>query len=233
MIEIKNLKSGYGKIEVLHKVDLKIADEEITTIIGPNGSGKSTIIKSICGIADIFSGSIFLDKKNIILMSPSKLINLGIAYIPQGKNTFDELTVLENLELGGEFLNNKELLKTRIEEIFKRYPILEKRKNKLAYGLSGGEKQMLAFGRALIQRPKLIILDEPSIGLSPILQKDLFKTIKELKEKGISILMVEQNAKKAIEISDKVYLLENGEISLHGNKNIIKNKKIRETYLGG
>lgn len=233
MIEIKNLKSGYGKMEVLHKVNLKIMDGEITTIIGPNGSGKSTIIKSVCGIADIFSGSIFLDKRNIKSTSTSKLIDLGIAYIPQGKNTFDQLTILENLELGGEFLNNKELLKTRIEEIFNKYPILEKRKNKLAYGLSGGEKQMLALGRALIQKPRVIILDEPSIGLSPILQKDLFETIKELKEKGISILMVEQNAKKAIEISDKVYLLENGKVVLSGGKNIIKNKKIRETYLGG
>ncbi|MDA3836878.1 MAG: ABC transporter ATP-binding protein [Nanoarchaeota archaeon] len=219
MIELKNIKAGYGKFEVLHGMNMEIPRGKITAIIGPNGSGKSTVIKSIYNIADVYSGKVLLNDEDITNLQAHELIRHGVAYIPQGKRIFEELTVLENLELGAEFINDKELCETRIKEVFRKYPVLEKRQKKLAYGLSGGERQQLALGRALIQKPEVIIMDEPSIGLSPILQKDLFLMIQELRDEGLTILIVEQNAKKAIEIADKTYILEN--------------KKIREVYLGG
>ena len=232
-IRIKHLRSGYGKFEVLHGVDMEFPRGKISAIIGPNGSGKSTVIKSIYNIANIYSGKIYLNDENITRLNTHDLIRNGIAYIPQGKRVFEELTVLENLELGAEFINDKEVISTRIKEVFRRYPVLEKRKNKLAYGLSGGERQALAIGRALIQKPEIIIMDEPSIGLSPILQKDLFEMISSLRDEGITIIIVEQNAKKAIEIADVTYLLENGEIALSGDKNVLYERKIKEVYLGG
>ncbi len=233
MINLKNIHSGYGKFEVLHGISIEVPKGKITSIIGPNGSGKSTIIKTICGICNVYSGKVLLDGEEITSLKTYELIRHGVAYIPQGKRVFDNLTVLENLELGAEFINDKDLRATRIEEVLKRYPILEKRKNKFAYGLSGGERQQLALGRALIQKPAVIIMDEPSIGLSPILQKELFEMIKSLSQEGITLLIVEQNAKKAIEISDKIYLLEGGQVALEGGKEILKKKKIREVYLGG
>lgn len=233
MIQLKNISSGYGSFEVLHDVSIDVPRGKITAIIGPNGSGKSTVIKSIYNLCKVYSGKVFLNGKDITSLKAHELICNGVAYIPQGKRVFDDLTILENLELGAEFVNDSELRKTRIEEVFRRYPVLEKRKNKLAYGLSGGERQQLALGRALVQKPEVIIMDEPSIGLSPILQKDLFEMIKTLRNEGLTILIVEQNAKKAIEVADKTYLLEGGNVALKGGKNILKNKKIKEVYLGG
>ena len=233
MIELKNINSGYGKFKVLNEISMEIPRGKITAIIGPNGSGKSTVIKSIYNIANVYSGKVLLNGSDITHLKPHELIRHGVAYIPQGKRIFNDLTILENLELGAEFINNFDLRRTRIEEVFRRYPILERRKNKLAYGLSGGERQQLALGRALVQKPEVIIMDEPSIGLSPILQKELFEMISALRDEGLTILIVEQNAKKAIEIADKTYLLEGGQIALKGGKEILENKKIREVYLGG
>ena len=233
MLQIKGLHSGYEGLEVLKGVDIEIGDKEIVALIGPNGAGKSTVIKSVFGIAKINKGEIKFKESNIRNLKTHELISSGISYVPQGKIVFSDLTVKENLEMGAEMISDKELIKNRIEEVYSRFPILKNRANKLAYTLSGGERQMLALGRALMTKPSLLMLDEPSLGLSPKLQKELFKMIKSLKKDGISILIVEQNAKKAIEISDKTYLLEDGVIVLKGGKDILKHKKIKDVYLGG
>jgi len=233
MLQIKNLFSGYNGLEVLKGINLTVGDKEIVSIIGPNGAGKSTIIKSVFGIADVLRGEIKFNEENIRNLKTYELISHGISYVRQGKIVFGELTIKENLEIGGELLRDKELIHNRIKEIYTKFPFLEKRKNELAYTLSGGERQILALGRALILKPELLMLDEPSLGLSPKIQKQIFEIIQNLKKEGISILIVEQNAKKAIEISDRTYLLENGEVSLEGGKEIIKNKKIKKVYLGG
>jgi branched-chain amino acid transport system ATP-binding protein len=233
MLELKNLHSGYGGFEVLQGVNISINPREIVALIGPNGAGKSTVIKSVFGIADVKDGEVSFKDENIKKLKTHELIKKGISYVPQGRIVFDDLTVEENLELGARFIEDKEVIEERVKEVYGRFPILENRKSKLAYGLSGGERQMLALGRALMMKPDVLMLDEPSLGLSPKLQKELFKMIQDLKEAGMSILIVEQNAKKAIEIADKTYLLENGKIALSGGKDIVQNKKIKEVYLGG
>jgi len=233
MLEIKNLNSGYGKLHILKDIDLSVGSNEIVALIGPNGAGKSTIIKSIFNIANKTSGKISYKSNDITNLKTHKLVELGISYVPQGKINFSNLTIEENLRISADLLHDKEIIKTNLKMVYKKFPVLGQRKNELSYGLSGGQQQMLAIGRALMQNPSLLLLDEPSLGLSPILQKELFKTIEELKKEGISILIVEQNAKKAIEIADKTYLLEDGKIVLKGGKDILKHSKIKDVYLGG
>ncbi len=234
MLQIKNLHSGYGELEVLKGINLEVKEKEIVALIGPNGAGKSTVIKSVFNMANVREGIINFNGKNIRKLKAHKLISYGISYVPQGRIIFSNLTVKENLEIGAELINDKEEIKKRFNLIYKKFPILKERENTLAYTLSGGQQQMLALGRALMQKPKLLLLDEPSLGLSPILQKELFLTIKNLRDEKISILIVEQNAKKAIEIADRTYLLEDGKIVLEGSgKFILKHKKIKEVYLGG
>ena len=233
MLEIKNLTSGYGEFEVLKDVNLKVKGGEIVSLIGPNGAGKSTVIRSIFNLADVKKGSIVFKERDITNFKTHELMGLGISYVNQGRVIFNNLTVRENLEIGAGSIRDRRLIKVNLGRIYEKFPILEERKNKLAYGLSGGERQMLAIGRALMQNPSLLLLDEPSLGLSPILQRELFKSIEKLRDDGISILIVEQNAKRAIEISDRTYLLEDGKIVLSGRKNIIKNRKIKNVYLGG
>lgn len=233
MLEIKELVAGYGELEVLKGVNIRIKPNEIVALIGPNGAGKSTVIRSIFNIADVRKGKIFFKEKNITRIKTHELLELGISYVPQGRINFANLTVKENLEIGSELIKDKEVIEKNLNVVYKKFPILKERRNKLAMTLSGGQQQMLALGRALMQNPSLLLLDEPSLGLSPILQKELFKTIQKLKEDGISILIVEQNAKKAIEIADRTYLLEDGKIVLKGGKDILKYKKIKNVYLGG
>lgn len=228
MLKIKNLHAGYGELKVLKEVNLEVSDNQIVALIGPNGAGKSTVIKSVYNISNVIRGDIIFNGKKLNKLKTHELIKVGISYVNQGRIIFGNLTVFENLEIGVDYID-----KPQLEKIYEKFPILRKRKNKLAYGLSGGERQQLALGRALMQKPKLLLLDEPSLGLSPLLQKQLFKTLLSLKEEGISLLIVEQNAKKAIEIADKTYLLENGEIVLSGGKEILKDKKIKNVYLGG
>ncbi len=233
MLEIKNLHSGYDELEILKGVDIEVYEKNIVALIGPNGAGKSTLIKSVFGIAQINKGEINFSGKNIKNLKTHELISSGISYVPQGKIVFGDLTVRENLEMGAETISDKKLIENRINEVYEKFPILRKRAKKLSFTLSGGERQMLALGRALITKPSILMLDEPSLGLSPKLQKELFHLILKLKEEGISILIVEQNAKKAIEIADKTYLLEDGKIALEGGKEIVKHNKIKEVYLGG
>lgn len=231
MLEIKNLDSGYGKLKVLEDVNISLKPGEIIALIGPNGAGKSTVIKAIFSLADVYSGKIIFKERNITKLKTHELIKLGISYVNQGRTIFSNLSVRENLEIGSN--ENKEVLKNNLNFVYGKFPILKTKRNKLAYTLSGGQRQMLALGRALMQNPSLLLLDEPSLGLSPILQKELFATIAKLREDGISILIVEQNAKKAILMADKTYLLENGKIVLKGGKEILENKKIKNIYLGG
>ena len=234
MLQIKNLHSGYGELEVLKGIDLQIKEREIVALIGPNGAGKSTVIKSVFNIAHVSSGKISFKGKNIRNLKTHELLGIGISYVPQGRIIFSNLTVKENLKMGAELIKEKNEIEKRINEIYKKFPVLKERSNKLAFSLSGGERQMLALGRALMMKPDLLMLDEPSLGLAPKLQKDLFATLKKLRDDfGIAILVVEQNAKKAIELADRTYLLEDGKIALEGGKAILKHKKIKNVYLGG
>jgi branched-chain amino acid transport system ATP-binding protein len=233
MLKIKNLKAGYGEQEILHGINLKVKPEEIVAIIGPNGSGKSTFLKSIFNLCDVFSGKIIFKDKNITRMPTHELIYEGISYVPQGRQVFNDLTVKENLEMGAFIMENHELIKRNIKDVFEKFPFLKERQNDYAFTLSGGQQQMLAIARALMQNPELLLLDEPSLGLSPKMTKEVFDKIKEINKEGISIILVEQNAKKAVEIAHRTYVFEDGRVALSGGKEILKNKKIKNIYFGG
>ncbi len=233
MLEIQNLHAGYEKLEVLKGVTLKVAPEEIVALIGPNGAGKSTAIKAIFSLATVTAGKVFFKEKDITGIKTHELIELGISYVNQGRIVFGSLTVKENLELGAALVKDKAIIEKDREWVYKKFPALREKEHNKAATLSGGQRQMLALGRSLMSNPSMLLLDEPSLGLSPKLQKSLFATIQELKKDGISILIVEQNAKKAIEIADRTYLLEDGKIVLEGGKDILKHEKIRNVYLGG
>jgi branched-chain amino acid transport system ATP-binding protein len=230
---MKGIEAGYGELQVLKTVDISVKPGEIVALIGPNGAGKSTILKTIYGITSQTAGTITFKGEDITHIKPYQLLKRGISYVPQGRINFGELTVYENLELGGELIKDKGELARHVAEVFKRFSVLEEKQDEYAFSLSGGQQQMLAIGRALVQKPLLLLMDEPSLGLSPKLQKELFQIIAGLRKDGIAVLIVEQNAKKAIEIANKTYLLEQGKVALSGGKSILKNKKIREVYLGG
>jgi branched-chain amino acid transport system ATP-binding protein len=233
MLKIQNLKSGYNGMEILHGVDLEVKPDEIVAIIGPNGSGKSTTLKSIFNLCNIYSGKIIWKNKNITKLKTHDKIFEGISYVPQGRQVFRDLTVHENLEMGAFIMKDKELVKTNIKDVYEKFPFLKQKSNKNADTLSGGQQQMLAIGRALIQNPQLLLLDEPSLGLSPKAMKEIFLKIKEINKEGVSIIIVEQNAKAAVEIADRTYILEDGKIALTGGKEILKNPKIKNIYFGG
>jgi branched-chain amino acid transport system ATP-binding protein len=233
MLEIKNLDAGYGELQILKGIDLTVKANEIVALIGPNGAGKSTVIKSVFALADITKGKIVFKGKYITHLKTHELVETGVSYVNQGRIIFGNLTVLENLLIGADLIKDKEVVDTNLAMVYGKFPVLKKRVGDLAYGLSGGERQQLALGRALIQNPLLLLMDEPSLGLSPKLQKELFRTIAALRDDGISVLIVEQNAKKAIEIADRTYLLEDGKIVLTGGRSIVKHKKIKQVYLGG
>ena len=233
MLSIKNLDAGYEGLEVLKQINLEIKPNEIVALIGPNGAGKSTIIKSIFDMADVTKGKIIFKGKDITKLKTHELIEVGISFVTQGKINFSNLTVKENLEIGANMIKDKEVIEKNLKAVYEKFPVLKEKRHDLAFTLSGGQQQMLALGRALMQTPALLLLDEPSLGLSPKLQKETFKMIKKLKEDGISLLIVEQNAKKAIEIADRTYLLEDGKIVLKGDSEIIKHEKIKNVYLGG
>jgi branched-chain amino acid transport system ATP-binding protein len=233
MLQIKDLKSGYNEMEILHGIDLEVKPGEIVAIIGPNGSGKSTILKSIFNLCKIYSGKIIWKNKNITKLKTHQKIFEGISYVPQGRQVFRDLTVHENLEMGAFVMKDKELVKTNIKDVYEKFPFLKEKQSKYADTLSGGQQQMLSIGRALIQNPQLLLLDEPSLGLSPKAMKEIFQKIKEINKEGVSIIIVEQNAKQAVELADRTYILEDGKIALTGGKEILKNPKIKDIYFGG
>jgi ABC-type branched-subunit amino acid transport system ATPase component len=233
MLKIQNLKAGYNGMEILRGIDFEIKPAEIVAIIGPNGAGKSTLLKAIFNLCDIYSGKIIFKDKDITKLPTHYLIQEGICYVPQGRQVFSTLTIKENLEMGSFVLEDHELFKRNLKDIYSKFPFLKERENELAINLSGGQQQMLAIARALICDPELLLLDEPSLGLSPKAMKEIFEKIVEINKEGISVIIVEQNAKKAVEIADRTYILENGNIVLEGGKEILKDPRIKEIYFGG
>lgn len=234
MLSIKNLESGYGKMQVLFGINLNVKPGEIAVLIGPNGAGKSTLLKSIFNLVDIYKGKIIFKNKYITKIPTYELIELGVSYVPQGRQVFSTLTVKENLEIGAFLTKEKDLVEKRLNEVVeKHFPDLKKKLDEYAFNLSGGQQQMLAIGRALMQDPQLLLLDEPSLGLAPKIMKELFKKIVEINGEGVTIIIVEQNAKQATKIADRIFVLEDGKVALSGGRNILKDKRIEKIYLGG
>jgi|APSaa5957512622_1039677.scaffolds.fasta_scaffold74294_2 branched-chain amino acid transport system ATP-binding protein len=232
MLQIKNLHAGYGDNLVLRGVNIQANAGEIVALIGPNGAGKSTNLRAIFSQCDITSGKIMFKGKNIKHVPAHKVIKQGISLVNQGKNVFENLTVKENLLIGSDHVKDKKIIKKSFEEVYNLFPILKEKCSKRVSTLSGGQRQMLAIGKSLMANPQVLILDEPSLGLSPKAQKEIFWAIKKLKEEGISVLIVEQNAKQALLLADKTYLLENGEVVLSGGKELLENPIIKNVYLG-
>lgn len=231
MLKVENLNTGYGKKQIVYDISLNVGKGEIVTIIGPNGAGKSTILKAVAGIIKTWYGSIKLDGKEISNNSTHKNINLGLTFSPQGNIVFDELKVMENLELGG-FSLKKEQLQERIDVVQEIFPILKERLNQVAGTLSGGEQQMLALARALIPQPKLLLLDEPSLGLAPNLVTDVMVKLKEVnKELSLAMLIVEQKVKEMLKISDKVYSIKLGKVAFEGKPSEFTKDKLKELFL--
>lgn len=233
MLEITGLKSGYEGMEVLKGIDFKVKPAEIVSVIGPNGAGKSTLLKSIFNLCEIYSGKIIFKDKNITKLPTYQLIQEGLSYVPQGRQVFNALTVKENLEMGAFVMKDKELIQRNLEDVFNKFPFLKEKQKEYASDLSGGQQQMLSIGRALIQDPELMLLDEPSLGLAPKAMKEVFEKVLEIKKTGVTIIIVEQNAKQAVNISDRTYVLENGKVALHGGKEILEHEKIKKVYFGG
>jgi branched-chain amino acid transport system ATP-binding protein len=233
MLRLIGVETYYGKIKALHGVSLEVLEGQLVCILGANGAGKSTILKTISGLVEPEYGTIHFNGKRIDRMDAEEIVKLGIGHVPEWRRIFAELTVEENLQMGGFLLRDKDVISERMVEAFHHFPILEKRKYQQAGNMSGGEQQMLAISRALMLKPKLLLLDEPSLGLSPILVQDIFDTIKELHKAGTTILLVEQNVNQALKIADYGYVLTTGKIFLSGTyEELVKEEKVREQYLG-
>ena len=233
MLKLVGVETYYGKIKALHGVSLNVEEGQLVTILGANGAGKSTILKTISGLVEPENGTIHFNNIRIDREDPEKIVSMGISHVPEWRRIFPDLTVYDNLYMGGFLIKNEELLSERMEEAYTHFPILRNRKDQLAGTLSGGEQQMLAISRALMIKPRLLLLDEPSMGLSPLLVQDIFATIKELHNSGVTILLVEQNVNHALKIADYGYVLTTGKIFLSGTYDeLIKEEKVREQNLG-
>lgn len=234
LLEVKDLQVYYGVIQALKGISFEVNEGEIVTLIGANGAGKTTTMQSIIGLIPSRHGSVVFDGKDITKVACHNIVRSGLTQVPEGRRIFQELTVYENLLMGGFSQKNQTALKEDIEKIYERFPRLAERKGQIAGTLSGGEQQMLAIGRAMMSRPKLLLLDEPSMGLSPLLVDQVFDIIKQLRDDGTTILLVEQNAGKSLAISDRAYVLELGEIVLSGTgAELAASEKVKEAYLGG
>ena len=234
MLEVHDLEVYYGVIRALKGISFEVNEGEIVTLIGANGAGKTTTMQSVVGLIPKRSGSVLFNGHDITKTPCHKIINLGMTQVPEGRRVFQELTVYENLLMGAYSIRNKSGFKNDLEEIYTRFPRLYERKNQIAGTLSGGEHQMLAMGRAIMSHPKLLMLDEPSMGLSPLLVDQVFEIIKDINKDGTTILLVEQNAGKSLAISDRAYVLENGEIVLTGTgKELAASEMVKKAYLGG
>lgn len=234
MLEVDKLRGGYGKITILNDVSFQIPRASITTVIGPNGAGKSTIFKAIFGLLDIHSGSIKLEGKEISALRPKQLIEAGVTYVPQGRNVVPQLSVYHNLELGGITARDQTALKRRIAQVMEQFPMLAQFRDRKAIELSGGQQKQLEVARALLLDPKLILIDEPSIGLSPNLVQEVFRTLQMLRDQGVTILMVEQNAKSALAMSDYGLVLELGQVRLHDRAEaLLADPRVGRLFLGG
>jgi len=235
MLEIKNLSVSYGAISALHGISLSVSDGKIVTLIGANGAGKTTALKTISGLLKPKSGEIVYNGKDISNLPPHQIVARGISHVPEGRMIFANLTVLENLQLGAYLQRDKKIVRDEMENVSKLFPRLREREQQIAGTLSGGEQQMLAIGRALMSKPKLLLLDEPSLGLAPLLVKSIFEKIVEInRQQGLTILLVEQNANLALEISHFGYVLETGKVTLEGESAALRqNPKVKSAYLGG
>lgn len=234
MLEVKNLSVHYGMIQAVRNVNFKVNEGEIVSLIGANGAGKSTILKTLSGLIHPSEGEIVYLGENIASTSAKKIVEKGLVQVPEGRHVFPGLTVKENLELGAFLRKDKEEIQKDMEAVFERFPILKERKGQDAQTLSGGEQQMLAMGRALMSRPKLLLLDEPSMGLAPIFIREIFKIIQEIQKTGTTVLLIEQNAKMALSISNRAYVLETGSVVLSGTgQELLESDEIQKAYLGG
>ena len=233
MLSISNLNVHYGAIHALKNVSLEVGDGELVTLIGANGAGKTTTLHTISGLIKASSGTVTLDGKDLQKTPANHIINMGLAHVPEGRHVFSQMTVMENLYMGAFIMKDKAKINENIEMVFNHFPRLKERSKQLAGTLSGGEQQMLATGRALMTNPKILLMDEPSMGLSPILVGEIFSIIKELHGAGITILLVEQNAKAALSIADRAYVLETGAISMSGvAADLLEDERVKKAYLG-
>ena len=233
MLEVKDLEVHYGVIKAIKGVSFEVNEGEVISLIGANGAGKTTILHAVSGLLGKSAGSVSFMGEDITNMPAHKIVSLGMAHVPEGRRVFAQLSVLENLKLGAYTRNDKKELEDTLQMVYKRFPRLEERKNQMAGTLSGGEQQMLAMGRALMSHPKLILMDEPSMGLSPIFVEEIFSIIKDISASGTTVLLVEQNAKKALSIADRAYVLETGNISLAGDaKELMNDESVKKAYLG-
>lgn len=233
MLEVKNLSVSYGAIEAVKDISFTVNDGEIVSLIGANGAGKTTTLHTITGLVPAKSGSVMYNGVDLLKTHNNKIVTLGMAHIPEGRHVFTRMSVEENLEMGAFSLKNQSDLKKDLDMVYGLFPRLKERRNQKAGTLSGGEQQMLAMGRALMSHPKTILMDEPSMGLSPKLVKEIFSIIRKLHEQDITILLVEQNAKMALSIADRAYVLETGRITMEGDaKELLNNEQVRKAYLG-
>ena len=233
MLEVKNLSVSYGAIEAVKDISFTVNAGEIVSLIGANGTGKTTTLHTITGLVPAKSGSVMYNGVDLLKTHNNKIVTLGMAHIPEGRHVFTRMSVEENLEMGAFSLKDQSDLKKDLDMVYGLFPRLKERRNQKAGTLSGGEQQMLAMGRALMSHPKTILMDEPSMGLSPKLVKEIFSIIRKLHEQGITILLVEQNAKMALSIADRAYVLETGRITMEGDaKELLNNEQVRKAYLG-
>ena len=233
MLEVKNLSVSYGAIEAVKDISFTVNAGEIVSLIGANGAGKTTTLHTITGLVPAKSGSVMNNGVDLLQTHNNKIVTLGMAHIPEGRHVFTRMSVEENLEMGAFSLKDQSDLKKDLDMVYGLFPRLKERRNQKAGTLSGGEQQMLAMGRALMSHPKTILMDEPSMGLSPKLVKEIFSIIRKLHEQGITILLVEQNAKMALSIADRAYVLETGRITMEGDaKELLNNEQVRKAYLG-
>ena len=233
MLSINNLHVHYGAIHAIKGISLEVNDGEIVSLIGANGAGKTTILHTISGLVKATSGEITYNGVNLRATAPNRIIKLGMAHVPEGRHVFSRMTVMENLLMGAYSLRDAEKMKANLETVFRSFPRLKERAKQVAGTLSGGEQQMLATGRALMANPQILLMDEPSMGLSPILVKEIFHIIETLHQKGITILLVEQNAKVALGISSRAYVLETGSIAMSGSAaELMEDDRVRKAYLG-
>lgn len=233
MLRVENLNVFYGAIHALHDISLTVEDGEVVSLIGANGAGKTTTLHTITGLKEASTGIIEYNGKDLRKTRDNEIITLGMAHVPEGRHVFTKMSVQENLEMGAFILNDKQIIRKNIDMVYEYFPRLKERRKQFAGTLSGGEQQMLATGRALMSNPKIVLMDEPSMGLSPLLVKEIFKIIRTLHKNGITVLLVEQNAKMALSISDRAYVLETGGISMSGKaSDLLKDENVKKAYLG-
>ena len=234
MLKVDNIDVYYGAIHAIKGISIEVPKGEIVTLVGSNGAGKSTTLRTISGLMKPKNGTILFEDKNIVGVQAHKIVGMGLCQVPEGRHVFANMSVMENLELGAYLRNDKDGIARDLEDVFKKFPRLLERKDQISGTLSGGEQQMLAMGRALMSRPRLLLLDEPSMGLAPLLVKEIFNIIKEINQSGTTVLLVEQNANMALSIADKAYVLETGRIALAGTaQELASSEAVRKAYLGG